>query len=170
MRRGLTRTALTKALNSSEQATPGHMGRAHSNVEGACIDECFGSESMAEESRRGVGELYPNAKQTICALDRDSHLRGRCGAAIGSEMQLVRFIDQGLGGRKRREGNGMGFDQPQHRFRQTKSGHIGVEEDSWQVGFGHAGGDPFDRENKLGGITGRSDKVERVLGHLDGHR
>jgi hypothetical protein len=28
-------------------------------------------------------------------------------------MQLVRFIDQGLGGWQRREGNGVGFNQPQ---------------------------------------------------------
>jgi hypothetical protein len=85
-------------------------------------------------------------------------------------MQLVRFIDQGLGGWQRREGNGMGFDQPHYRLCQTKLGNIGVEEDGWQVGFCHAGGDPLDRENKLGGITGRSGKVERFLGHLDGHR
>src|SRR5262249_45847473 len=146
------------------------MGRADSHVEGAYIDECFGSETVAEESRRGVREPHPNAKQAICALDRDSHLRGRCCAAIGSEMQLVRFIDQGLGGRQCREGNGMRFDQPHYRLRQTESGHIGVEEDRWQVGSGHAGGDPLDRENKLGRITGWSGKVEWFLRHLDGHR
>src|SRR5215471_18786674 len=104
------------------------MGRAESHVEGAYIDECFGSETVAEESRRGVREPHPNAKQAICALDRDSHLRGRCCTAIGSEMQLVRFVDQDLGGGKRREGNGMGFDQPDYRLRQTKPGNIGVEE------------------------------------------
>src|SRR5215468_7291577 len=146
------------------------MGRAESHVEGAYIDECFGSETVAEESRRGVDEPHPNAKQAICALDRDAHLRWRCCTAIGSEMQLVRFIDQGLGGWERRERNGMGFDQPRYRIRQTKSGNIGVDEDGWQVGFCHAGGDPLDRENKLGGITGRSAKLEWFLGHLDGYR
>ena len=64
----------------------------------------------------------------------------------------------------------MSFDQPHYRLRQIKSGNIGVDEDGWQVGFGHAGGDPLDRENKLGGITGRSGRLERFLGHLDGHR
>src|SRR6516225_4753825 len=102
------------------------MGRADSYVESAYINECFGSESMAEESRRGVGEPHPNAKQAICALDRDSYLRGRFCTAIGSEMQLVRFIDQSLGGWQRGEGNGMGFDQPQYWLRQTESGNIGV--------------------------------------------
>src|SRR5215475_6809275 len=146
------------------------MGRADSHVEGAYINERFGSEPVAEEAGRGVGEPYTNAKQAIRALDRDSHLRGRCRTAIRSEMQLVRFIDQGLGGWQCREGNGMGFDQPHYRLRQTKTGNIGVEEDGWQVGFRDAGGDPLDRENKLGGITGRSGKLERFLGRLDGHR
>jgi hypothetical protein len=64
----------------------------------------------------------------------------------------------------------MGFNQPHYWFRQTKSGNIGVEKDGWQVGFGHARGDSLDRENKPGGITGRSGKVERFLGLLDAHR
>src|SRR5262245_24510652 len=98
------------------------MGRANSHVEGAYVNKHFGSESVAEESRRGVREPHPNAKQAIRALDRDSHPRRRCGTAIGSEMQLVRFIDQGLGGWQGREGNGMSFDQPHYRLRQTKSG------------------------------------------------
>ena len=86
------------------------MGRADSHVEGAYVNEYFGSETVAEESRRGVGEPRPNAKQAICALDRESYLWRRCRTAIGSKMQLVRFIDQGLGGRQRRKGKGMGFD------------------------------------------------------------
>jgi hypothetical protein len=85
-------------------------------------------------------------------------------------MQLVQFIDQSLGGWQRREGSGMSFDQPHYRLRQTKTGNIGVEEDGWQVGFYDAADDPLDREKKLGGITGRSGKLERFLGHLDCHR
>jgi hypothetical protein len=52
-------------------------------------------------------------------------------------MQLVRFIDQGpwrLGASR--------TDQPHYRFRQTKSGNIGVEEDGWQVGFCRAPHEP----------------------------
>jgi hypothetical protein len=44
----------------------------------------------------------------------------------------------------------------------------GVGAGGRRIRFNCAGGDSLDRENKLGGIAGRSGKLERFLGHLDG--